>query len=83
MKLIKEKIVIMINNVIFTEIQLLKYVMIIERKNRKLAVGKSVIQFLNQDIIKVNINNEKKCVTLLDGMRRTQNLFCDIAAKGV
>lgn len=74
----------MINNVIFTEIQLLKYVMIIERKNRKLPVGKSIIQFLNQNMIKVNINNEKKiCATLLDGMRRTQNLFCDIAAKGV
>ena len=69
---------------IFTEIQLLKYVMIIERKNRKLPVGKSIIQFLNQNMIKVNINNEKKiCATLLDGMRRTQNLFCDIAAKGV
>ena len=66
------------------EIQLLKYVMIIERKNRKLPVGKSIIQFLNQNMIKVNINNEKKiCATLLDGMRRTQNLFCDIAAKGV
>ena len=58
--------------------------MIIERKNRKLPVGKSIIQFLNQNMIKVNINNEKKiCATLLDGMRRTQNLFCDIAAKGV
>lgn len=65
MKLIKEKIIIMINNVIFTEIQLLKYVMIIERKNRKLAVGKSVIQFLNQDMIKVNINNEKKMCDLI------------------
>lgn len=74
----------MTNNVIFTEIQLLKYFMITERKCRKLAVGKSVIQFLNQDMIKVNINNEKTiCTTLLDEMRRTQNLFCDIAAKGV
>ena len=71
------------NNVIFTEIQLLKYFMITERKNRKLAVGKSVIQFLNQGMLIVHINNKKKIAILLGRMRRTQNLFCDIAAKGV
>ena len=44
---------------IFTEIQLLKYFMITKRKNRKLTAGKPGIQFLNQDMIKGNISNEK------------------------